>query len=136
MAFIDATDLKLSILEDELNQITRNDATLIAQAISAAEAEMRAYLYDSYDVEVIFSETGEDRHALLVRYCVDIAVYAIVASTQAGQDVSDRKARYDRAVNWLKMIKKMGTYADLPLREATVQTHISTGSGTKRNNHY
>lgn len=137
MPFITATDLHVSILADELNQIVRNDTTLISMAISAAEAEMRSYLYDSYDVDTIFSQTGEDRHALLVRHCVDIAVYGIVAATQAGQDLDDRKARYDRAIAWLKMVMKMGTYADLPTRPATEQVHIQSGNAwTKRNNHY
>lgn len=136
MAFIAKADFKLSILTDELDQIVREDDTVIDQAISAAEAEMRAYLYDSYDVDTIFAATGASRHQLLVKFCVDIAIWAIVASTQAGQDLDDRKARYDRAVNWLKMVKKMENYADLPLRESTVQTHIHAGSGTKRNNYY
>lgn len=137
MAFIAKADMKLSILTEELEQITRGDNTLIATAISAAEAEMRAYLYDSYDVDTIFAETGADRHQLLVKFCVDIAVWGIVAATQAGIALDDRKARYDRACAWLKMVAKMGTYADLPLREETVQTHIRAGySSPKRNNYY
>ncbi|RME98771.1 MAG: DUF1320 domain-containing protein [Bacteroidetes bacterium] len=128
--------MKISILEDELNQIVRNDDTLIDLSISAAIAEVRSYLYDSYDVDTIFARTGNDRHAVLVRHCVDVAVYGIVAATQAGQDLEDRKARYDRACKWLKMVKDMKTYPDLPVREVTVQTHISASSGTKRNNYY
>lgn len=136
MAFIEKTDLKISILIDELNQITRNDDTLVLQSISAAVSEMRGYLYDSYDVDAIFGATGTDRHQLLVKYAVDIAVWGIVAATQAGQDLEDRQARYDRAVKWLRMVQKMSNYADLPLRETTIQTHIRINSGTKRNNHY
>jgi phage gp36-like protein len=137
MAFIDKDDLKLSILEDELDAIVRGDDDLILQAISAAEAEMRGYLYDSYDVDGIFSAEGDERHALLVKMCADIAIWGIVATVQAGQALGDRQARYDRAIAWLKMVKKMETYADLPRRESTVQTHIRAGySGPKRNNYY
>jgi len=136
MAFIAKSDLYLSILQDELNQIVRNDDTIIDQAISAAEAEMRAYLYDSYDVDAIFGATGSSRHQLLVKYCVDIAIWAIVAATQAGQALDDRKARYDRACRWLKMVRDSETYADLPRRTNTKQTHISYGVGSKRNNYY
>lgn len=136
MAFIVKADLRLSILEDELNEIVRNDDTLIAQAISAAESEMRAYLFDSYDVDTIFSTTGSDRHQLLVRHCVDIAVWGIVAATQAGQDLDDRKARYDRACKWLKMVQSMQNYADLPRRETTQQTHIIIGSNPRRKNYF
>lgn len=135
MAFITKDDLKQAILLDELNEIVRGDDAVIDMAIEGAQAEMRGYLYDTYDVDAIFAESGTDRHALLVRYMADITVYAIVAAVQAGQDVRDRKARYDRAINWLKMISRDETYADLPRRAATVQTHIATGSNRKRNNY-
>ena len=134
--FITKPDLKVTILEDELNSIVRNDDTVITQAISAAESEMRGYLYDSYDVESIFSAEDEDRHPLLIQYCADIAVWHIVAATQAGQNLDDRKARYDRACRWLKMVRTDENYADLPRRESTQQTHIFSGSGQKRNNYY
>lgn len=136
MAFIEKADFKLSILVDELDQITRNDATIIDAAISASEAEMRAYLFDSYDVDTIFTATGTARHGLLVRFCVDISIWGIVASTQAGINLEDRETRYKNACRWLKMVKDMGTYADLPLKTETEQTHIIMGSQTKRNNYY
>lgn len=136
MAFIAKSDLYLSILQDELNQIVRQDDTIIDQAISAAEAEMRAYLYDSYDVDTIFSATGAARHQLLVKYAVDIAIWAIVAATQAGINLEDRRQRYDRACKWLKMVRDSKTYADLPRRTTTKQKHIVYGVGRKRNNYY
>lgn len=136
MAFIESADLSSAILIDELNQITRNDDTVIDQAILAAEAEMRAYLYDSFDVDMIFTKTGADRNALLVRYCVDITVWFIVSTTQAGQNLSDREARYDRACRWLKMVMKSETYADLPRRVETEQDHIFTGSSNPKRNNY
>lgn len=134
--FIDKTDLYLAILEDELEEITRGDDTLINQAISAAVSEARTYLHDSYEVDTIFAAAGAARHALLLGLVADMAVYLLVARVQAGQDVDDRRARYDRAVAWLKAAQKSDTYSDLPRREETAQNHISTGSLPKRNNRY
>ena len=134
--FIEKADLYQAILVDELNEIVRGDDTLITQTISAAVSEMKGYLYDSYDVDTIFSQTGADRHQLLVRYAADITVYYLVSATQAGQSLDDRKARYDRACRWLKMAKETENYPDLPRREETVQTHFVYGSGEKRKNHY
>jgi hypothetical protein len=134
--FLDKEDLYLAILEDELEEITRGDDTLINQAISAAISEARTYLYDSYEVDTIFSATGANRHALLLGLVSDMAIYLLVARVQAGQDVSDRKDRYDRAVAWLKAAKKSETYSDLPRREETVQTHFVSGSLPKRNNRF
>jgi len=136
MAFISKEDLYLSILEDELNEITRGNDAIITAAISAAEADLRVYLFDSYDVDTIFSSVGTARHQMLVQLCADVTIWFLVARLQAGQDTDARKSRYDRAIAWLKMVKRSGTYADLPRRESTVQTHISHGSNLKRNNYF
>lgn len=136
MAFIAKSDLKLSILLDELNEITRGDDTIVTAAINSAQGEMRTYLYDSYDVDTIFSQTGDNRNQMLVNLMSDIAVFLIVASCQAGQDLEDRKARYKRAITWLKEAQDTKTYSDLPRRGVTEQTHFLFGSNSKRNNYY
>lgn len=134
--FLGKADLYTAILEDELEEIVRGDDTIIASALSSAEAEMRTYLFDSFDVDAIFAKQGADRHGLLVNLCADIAIYLLVARLQAGQYIEDRKARYDRAISWLKMSAKTELYNDLPRRDATVQTHISFGSNAKRTNYF
>jgi len=136
MAFLTKSDLLLSILEEELDEITRGDDTLIDQAALAAISEMRGWLYDTFDVDAIFAATGSNRHALLVQYAADIAIWLIVARGQAGQDFDDRKSRYDRAIAWLKAAAKTDMFADLPRRTATVQTVITYGSNAKRSNYY
>ncbi len=136
MAFIHKGDLHLSILSDELEEITRGDDAMVGAAIHSAEAEMRTYLYDTFDVDAIFSSSGQDRHALLVNLCADIAVYLLVARLQAGQYLEDRRSRYDRAVAWLKASAKTELYNDLPRRVATEQAHISSGSNAKRTNYF
>jgi phage gp36-like protein len=134
--FLAKADLKLKILDEELAEITRGDDTLISTALSAAESEMRGWLYDTFDVDTVFAQTGTNRHPLLLDFGADIAVYLLVARLQAGQDVGDRQARYDRAVAWLKASAKTDLYNDLPRREATSQTHISYGSLPKRSNRF
>lgn len=136
MAFIAKADLYPSILQDELEEITQADDTLIEQAISSAVSEMRTYLYDAYDVDAIFAATGTDRHQLLVNFAADITIYILMASVQAGINMEDRRARYKRACDWLKMVKDDETYSDLPRREQTVQTRVVYGSNLKRNNYY
>jgi len=136
MAFIAKSDLKLSILIDELNEITRGDDTIITAAINSAQGEMRTYLHDSYDVDTIFSQTGEQRNQLLVNLMSDMTVYLLTASGQPGQDLEDRRARYKRAITWLKEAQDTKTYSDLPRRETTEQTHFLFGSNSKRNNYY
>jgi hypothetical protein len=134
--FIAKADLGLSILIDELDEITRSDAAIITAAISAAEAEAKVYLYDSYDTEVIFAATGAARHQLVVQLVADMAIYFIVARCQAGQDIADREARYKRAVATLKQFQKSETYADLPRRTATKEKKVWFKTNPKRSNYF
>lgn len=136
MAFLAKSDLYLSILEEELTEITRSDDGLVTSALDAAEQEMKVYLNDSYDTDTIFGKTGSNRHAMLVRIGADVAIYYIVARVQAGQEIDDRKSRYDRALAWLKMVKKSETYPNLERRTKTAETKFFYGSNTKRSNHY
>jgi Protein of unknown function (DUF1320) len=135
--FIDKIDLLPLILEDELDEITRGDNTLILAAIASAEAEVRAYLYDSFDTAIIFAKTGTDRNQLLVTAIADIAIYHICARCQAGQDLAHRQDRHDRAVSIIKQTIKTEYYPDLERRApATAQKHISYGGATRRSNRY
>jgi phage gp36-like protein len=136
MAFLTKTDLLTSILTEELDEMTRGDDAIVAQATLAAVTEMRQWLYDTFDVDAVFGATGTDRNPLLVQYGADLAIYYIVARGQGGQDFDDRKSRYDRAINWLKAAAKTDLYADLPRREETAQTHITYGSNPKRSNYF
>ena len=134
--FLSKTDLYVTILEDELAEITRNDDVLISNAISSAIAEMKVYLHDSYDTDAIFSASGQQRHGLLVNLGADMAVYFIVARCQAGQELADREARYKRAVKLLKSFESSETYADLPRRPQRAQKQIWFTSNRKRVNYF
>ncbi len=136
MSFLLKADLKLSILTVELDEITRADDALVTEAISRAESEARAYLYDSFDVDTIFAASGSNRHGMLMQCVVDIAIYRIVAGGQAGQQLDDREERYKAAIRWLKQTEKTEMYSDLPRRTATKQEVISYGSREKRNNYF
>ena len=137
MPFLVKADLALTILTEELNEITRSDDTLVTAALATAIGEMRTYLHDSYDVDVIFAAVGTARHPLLLQFGADLAVYYLVGRSQAGQQIDDRKARYDRAITWLKAARDSETYSDLPRRAPdTAQRHISWGSRPKRTNGY
>jgi phage gp36-like protein len=136
MAFLTTADLYQSILQDELEEITRNDNAVVSQAMLAAETEMRGVLFDTFDVDTIFAASGSNRNALLVQYGSDLTIYYIVARGQGGQDFEDRKSRYDRAIKWLKAVAKTEQYADLPRRVETKQIHIITGSNPKRSNYF
>lgn len=136
MPFLVKADLFAVIHSDELDEITRADDALVTQALDSAIEEMKTYLHDSYDVDDIFGKTGANRNPLLVRFGCDIAVYFLVARNQAGQELDDRRNRFDRAINWLKAAQKSQTYSGLTRRTETIQTHFLFGGNPKRNNYF
>jgi Protein of unknown function (DUF1320) len=136
MAFLVKEDLYPQILQDELEEITRGDNVLIASSCSAAVAEMKLYLFDSYDTEGLFAAGGRNRHELLLQIGADMAIYFIVARCQAGQQLEDRTARYKRAVAILKQMRDSENYSDLPRREKTKQSHMVLKTNAKRGNYF
>jgi len=136
MPFITKPDLLTYIQEFELDSITQSDDTLVTASIEAAQAEMRMHLFDTFDVDTIFAATGAARNPLLINFCADIAIYLLSVRCQAGQYIELRKAQYDRAISWLKAAAKSESYADLPRRTTTAQTHFKYGSNQKRQSHY
>jgi len=139
MAFIEKTDLVKEIKLEELDQITRADDTIVAYGIDVAVSEMKSYLVPTYNVDYIFSQTGTNRHALLLNFGIDIAIYIIVASALPGQDLEDRRARYKRAIDWLKQVKNGDLSTDLPVAEITDPLTVKRGAigeHKKRNNYF
>lgn len=138
MAFILKTDILKEIRSEELIQITRNDDTIVNYAIDVAIMEMKSYLFGHFDVDAIFSKTGTERHALLVNFGCDIAIYIIISTALPGQDLEDRRARYKRAIDWLKQLQEGKISSDLPkfVTEQTTNSRGAIGEHNKRNNYY
>lgn len=125
--FITPSDYDASIHREILDSLTRSDsASQDVQIIEICEdraiAEMKSYLNKSYDVEAIFSATGNDRNQLILMMAIDIAVYHIFCQHNPYKVSDIRKARYERAIEWLKGVMKGDiTIADaprLPIEEA------------------
>lgn len=126
--FIIPSDYDASIHREILDSLTRSDsAAQDVQIIEICEdraiAEMKGYLNKSYDVEAIFSATGNDRNQLILMMAIDIAVYHIYCQHNPYKMSEIRKVRYDRAIEWLKGVMKGDiTIADaprLPIEEAS-----------------
>ncbi len=126
--FITPSDYDASIHREILDSLTRSDsASQDVQIIEICEdraiAEMKGYLNKSYDVEAIFSATGNDRNQLILMMAIDIAVYHIYCQHNPYKMSEIRKVRYDRAIEWLKGVMKGDiTIADaprLPIEEAS-----------------
>lgn len=109
--FIDTTDYDATIHREILDSLLRKDsASYDPQIIEICEdravAEMRSYLNKTYDCDAVFSATGNDRHALILMFAIDISVYHIFCQHNPYKMAKIRQDRYDRAIEWLKGIMK------------------------------
>lgn len=136
--FITKDDLKIAIRLYEVDEITGGDDTLVYAAISAAIGEIKPFLF-RYDTERIFNAAGDERHPLLVRFAVDIAVFEIVSIARPDQDLENRRALYKRALDWLKQVRDENLAVDLPEKETPLpaaDVTVAYGSQPKRNNYF
>lgn len=105
--FIDTTDYDATIHREILNSLLRTDSSdydpqIVEICEDRAVAEMRSYLNKIYDCNAIFSANGTDRHALILMFAIDIAVYHIFCQHNPYKMSKIRQDRYDRAIEWLK----------------------------------
>lgn len=115
--FIDVGDYVASVHKEILSSLIRRensagvpnpdfDPEVIEVCEDRAVDEMRGYLEKSYDVEAIFSARGKERHALILMYAIDIALYHLYCLHNPYKLSDLRKARYERAMEWLRMVAK------------------------------
>lgn len=96
------------------------DPTAINDALEQATSELDSYIGVRYDLPLAVVP------AVLVRFCIDIAVY--VASPNAAELTEEKEARYKAAIAWAKGVAKgsvsLGT-VDVP---ASVTENNGLGS--------
>lgn len=138
MPFITTTDLLSAIYQEQLDAITREDDALPQFGIDAAEEEMKGYLSPKYNVDNIFAKTGDERNKLLVVLARDMAVYHIITLANPGIDYESKKARYERAVEWLKQVQSGKVNPpSLDIADAAEENNeILMSSNLKRTQHY
>lgn len=128
--FLQPEDLKNSIYNYQVDQITEGDDTIVIQALQVAEQECRSYLEANvnikqnqdgrfiYDVENIFNKTGSARNALILQYCITIAKWYIVELCNADIIMEQAKERYDRVITNLKQLANgTTTLGSLPIKK-------------------
>lgn len=136
--FLTPEDLKTHLREEHTELISRADETIITATLSGAIAEARGYL-TAYDVETIFTASGEDRDPLLLIFCKDIAVYHLINLCAAGNYYERRERRYEQAIAWFKGVQRGEIVPDLPKKspeEGTSSGPFYFSSNPKRTTHF
>ncbi|QDP85204.1 DUF1320 domain-containing protein [Chryseobacterium sp. SNU WT5] len=112
--FLQKADLGTTIYSYQIEQITEGNEDITAQAMAAAEEEVRSYLTavewsdgrTKYDIELILGATGTERNSLLVRMTVTLAKFYIIELCNVDIIYETAKERYDRAITWLKQFAR------------------------------
>jgi len=132
-----AEDLKSHLYDEQIDVISRNDATLIDSAIAAAVQEAKGYL-SRYDIVTLFSAVGPARDATLLMYLKDMATWHFITLANANADLEFRRARYKDAISWLKDIQssKVVPFGWPPAVEDTQSSSWLVSSSPKRETSY
>lgn len=137
--FLTNDEFNTHLYTELIDAVSREDETILTAAIDAAISEMKGYLAD-YDIAAIFSATESNRHPLLLLFAKDITIWHFINLSNPSADLELRKARYERAIEWLKGVQKGDIVPDLPRPLPPDDTQqdgaIRYGSNPKRGNHF
>lgn len=137
--FIELSDYGASIHSEILDAITRNDESIIEVCEDRAIADMRGYLSKRYDCDALFSATGSARNQLVLMMLIDITVYHLFCIHNPRNISEIRKDRYERAVDWMKAVKRGLDIDGAPLlasEERKANSRYGMRSNPKRVNRY
>lgn len=138
--FLAPEELKTHIRLEHSAAIAGGDNAVIAAAITGAIVEAKGYLEDRFDTEAIFSQRADARHALLLIFVKDIAVYQLINMTNAGVNYEKKEKRYERAIKWLEDVNRGKGSWDLPLKKdpsgKPAPGLIYSSSNPKRGQHF
>ena len=136
MAYINAVDYDLQIQDTNLQQIINNNEAIRDSANVLAEAEMRSYLIQKYDVDAELSKTLTDRDPQILQTTIDIALFHL-HSRIAPRNIPDlRVQRYENAIDWLKMCATGQLTPKLEVIDPKQGRRIRYGGNTKNVNQY
>ncbi len=113
--FLQKEELRSTVYEYQLDQITEDDDSIIDMGIEAAVEEVKSYLTSNnkkewmdgrprYDAVAIFAATGTARNALILELTKTVAEWWIIRLCNADIIHERVKERYDRAIDYFKQI--------------------------------
>lgn len=142
-AFLTIADYTTAIEKYHLDRISTDEAdpgvtqaARLDQAETQAIAMMEGFLASRYLTADIFGATGSDRHPIIVKYAVDIAIYYLYSRQQPEQVPQLRKDNYDIAERWLRRVSQGEINpTGLPKPDNGSKDYIAYGSNPKQTLH-
>lgn len=111
--FLEKSELKTVGVDEIINAIVSNDAKIVEEIIVEDIDLASGYLFQYYDVDAIFSATGDSRNKTLLRHLKGLVIFDIY--TRRNKAINEiTKLRYDEAMLWLEKVSTGKLKPDLP----------------------
>lgn len=128
MAFLTKEELNTVATMPIIGKITNFDDAIVEDIINESIALMKGYLSRFYDVELIFSMTGNERHLAVLKKLKDIVIYEIYERHTREQNAVAQR-RFSEAMSWLEKLNT-GEHGDHTLPPAPAEPDDDGGTGT------
>lgn len=139
MSFITQADYKTLINDGILLQAINNETELLTEVEAMALGEAESYLSTRFDTAAIFALEANERPKTLLMFVMDIALYHLHARVSPRQMNETREKRYERAIDWMRMVASGDLATSLPLKvneDGENEKPFSFKSAPKFNHHY
>lgn len=106
--FIQITDYDATIHREILDSLLREEAgssATVEVCENRAIATARSLIGNRYDCDAIFAATGDQRNVIILKVCLDIAVYEIFCQHNSYKMSKIREDRYKDAMTFLREVR-------------------------------
>lgn len=142
--FIQLTDYDPTIHREILDSLLREQAAdgnaVMEVCENRAISTVRSMLDSRYDCDAIFSATGDERNVLVLKVCLDIAVYEIFCQHNPYKMSQIRRDRYEDAMQFLRDVHdykaNIEGLPELPEEELAEKSPWLIDSQRQRNMYY
>lgn len=113
--FIQITDYDATIHREILDSLLREEAgssATVEVCENRAIATVRSLIGNRYDCDAIFAATGDQRNVIILKVCVDIAVYEIFCQHNPYKMSKIREDRYKDAMTFLREVRDFDASID------------------------
>lgn len=135
MIFLEENDFISQIKADNLTAIVSSETGVLEVAEANAIATVTTYLYDRYDTENIFTQTGLDRVQIVVNMCVKLMLYELYCRLPKLKIPEARAEEKRETITLLERIGDAKQSIPAPRKldaEEQAKTQFKWGSSTRR----
>jgi phage gp36-like protein len=136
MIFVKIEELNVRKFNSIVEDISTDDISIIDELESMVIEEIKSYLHNRYDTDLIFSRTNKDRNYMLVRLVIDGILCLLFERVNSNEIPDSLQQRCDKNLEWLKAVAKGDISPDLPKLDVNLEanSYMKYGSNSKFNN--